>query len=303
MGLLLWRIARPRGYFLGRLQVSDGKNTKSVWVPIDRRTINPDVKIENPPQGVIVFRPTESFTYPNASSQVDVLVDEVKRITKHGKPNAYSTLGDRPWNGESTKINIGVNPLLTRLDPGPRSGFRAEDILNDRRPIMRAVVIDFSAVATIDSTGIQSLVDARHQVNKYADREVEFHFANIISPWVRRALIAGGFGFGVPLKDFTEVSPVVAGNSSYSGSSSQQNNTEVNDLKHRVKNYITNTDYKDKRFQTQDEYDLNLAERGNDDQDHWGALISNDTPFFHLDIPDLSLLPPDDKKVYADDSS
>lgn len=250
-----------------------------------------------------MFRPTESFTYPNASSQVDVLVDEVKRITKHGKPNAYSTLGDRPWNGESTRINIGVNPLLTRLDPGPRSGFRAEDILNDRRPIMRAVVIDFSAVATIDSTGIQSLVDARHQVNKYADREVEFHFANIISPWVRRALIAGGFGFGVPLKDFTEVSPVVAGNSSYSGSSSQQNNTEVNDLKHRVKNYITNTDYKDKRFQTQDEYDLNLAERGSDDQDHWGALISNDTPFFHLDIPDLSLLPPDDKKVHADDSS
>lgn len=193
--------------------------------------------------------------------------------------------------------------MLTWLDPGPRSGVRAEDILNDKRPVMRAVVIDFSAVATIDSTGIQCLVDARHQINKYADREVEFHFAKIISPWVRRALLAGGFGFGVPLKDFTEVAPVNTGDSTYSGSNSQNSSTEKNDLKHRVKSYITNTDYKDKRFRTQDEYDLDLAEKGDDGQDQWGALISNDTPFFHLDIPDLSLLPPDDKRMYADDSS
>lgn len=176
--------------------------------------------------------------------------------------------------------------------------------MNDKRPVMRAVVIDFSAVATIDSTGIQSLVDARHQINKYADREVEFHFANIISPWVRRGLLAGGFGFGVPLRDFAEVAPVVEGNSSYSGSSSQQNNAETNDIKHRVKNYITNTDYRDKRFKTQDEYDLNQAEKGGDGQDQWSAVVSNDTPFFHLDIPDLSLLPPDSlKKIHADDSS
>lgn len=197
-----------------------------------------------------------------------------------------------------------MNPSLTQLDPGPRSGVKPEDILNDHRPVMRAVVIDFSAVATIDSTGVQGLVDARHQINKYADREVEFHFANIVSPWVRRALLAGGFGYGVPMRDFTEIVPVVASNSSYTGSSSQQNGTEPNDLKHRVKSYITNTDFKDKRFRTQDEYDISLAERGgDDDQGHWGAVISNDTPFFHLDIPDLSLLPPDNKKIHADDSS
>ena len=27
---------------------------------------------------------------------------------------------------------------------------------------------------------------------------MEFHFATILSPWVRRALLAGGFGTGVP---------------------------------------------------------------------------------------------------------
>lgn len=201
------------------------------------------------------------------------------------------------------RINVGVSPLLIYLDPGPRSGVKAaEAALRDQRPVMRAVVIDFSAVATVDSTGIQSLVDARHQINKYADREVEFHFANIISPWVRRGLLAGGFGFGVPLREFTEIAPVVEGNSSYSGSSS---GAEATDIKHRVKNYLTNTDFKDGRFKPQDEYDLNQAEKGGNDQgSSWGAVISNDTPFFHLDIPDLSLLPPDSlKKTHADDSS
>lgn len=201
------------------------------------------------------------------------------------------------------RINIEIYPLLTYLDPGPRSGVKAaEAALRDQRPVMRAVVIDFSAVSTIDSTGIQSLVDARHQINKYADREVEFHFANIISPWVRRGLLAGGFGFGVPLREFAEVAPIVTGNSSYSGSSSS---AEAIDIKHRVKNYLTNTDFKDGRFKTQDEYDLNQAEKGGKDQDSWGAVVSNDTPFFHLDIPDLSLLPPDTlkKTTLADDSS
>lgn len=174
--------------------------------------------------------------------------------------------------------------------------------MRDQRPVMRAVIIDLSAVATVDSTGVQSLVDARHQINKYADREVEFHFANIVSPWVRRGLLAGGFGFGVPLREFAEIAPVVEGNSSYSGSSS---GAEATDMKHRVKNYLMNTDFKDGRFKPQDEYDLNQAERGSNDQENsWGAVISNDTPFFHLDIPDLSLLPPDSlKKIHADDSS
>jgi len=97
--LLLYRIARPRGQFLGRLRLSDGQTTKEVFVPLDRRTINPDVKIRNPPLGVIIYRFSESFTYPNSSTQCDIIVDEVKRITKRGKANAFPTLGDRPWNG------------------------------------------------------------------------------------------------------------------------------------------------------------------------------------------------------------
>lgn len=38
----------------------------------------------------------------------------------------------------------------------------------------------------------------------------QFHFANILSPWIRRALVAGGFGKGVSAAEFpTEVAPVM----------------------------------------------------------------------------------------------
>ena len=99
IALLLYRLARPRGHFLGRLRISDGKNSRDIYVPVDRRGINPAVDVRNPPPGVVIYRPTESFTYPNSSTQCDTLVDEVKRVTKRGNANAYPTLGDRPWNG------------------------------------------------------------------------------------------------------------------------------------------------------------------------------------------------------------
>lgn len=48
----------------------------------------------------------------------------------------------------------------------------------------------------IDTTAIQALVDTRNEVERWADHPVEWHFATVLSPWIRRALIAGGFGTG-----------------------------------------------------------------------------------------------------------
>lgn len=291
--LLLYRIARPRGQFLGRLRLSNGKQARDIWVPVDKRILNPDAKIGNPPPGVVVFRPTESFTYPNASTQVDMLVDEIKRITKRGKPNAFPTLGDRPWN-----------------DIGPRRGYTREEIEGDKRPILHAVVLDFSAVASIDTTGVQCLVDTRRQLCKYADREVEFHFANIISPWVRRSLLAGGFGTGQPTAEFTEVAAVVP--------SFQGDNRAVASQRHRggaakeegklsnwqrFKGYVLSKDYKDHRFRGKEEYaDMEVSNGAADgrEKEHWGPILSQDTPFFHIDIPDLETLAFDDK-VHMDE--
>ncbi|CCF45474.1 hypothetical protein CH063_14547 [Colletotrichum higginsianum] len=89
-------------------------------------------------------------------------------------------LQDRPWN-----------------DPGPRRGAKID--MDDNRPIVRAIILDCSAVNNIDVTSIQGLIDVRNQLDHYAEPQVvEWHFANVNNRWTRRALAAAGFGFPSP---------------------------------------------------------------------------------------------------------
>ncbi|RCK59618.1 Sulfate permease 1 [Candida viswanathii] len=140
------------------------------WVPLTKENINAGINVLPPPPGVIVFKPVESFTYPNASDQVDKVSDEAKRLTKRAKPYNSSSAGSRPWN----------DPEIVEVE--------------DTRPVLRIVHFDFSTVASIDVTALQALVDLRKALNAYADREVEFHFSGINSPWIRRGLLNAGFG-------------------------------------------------------------------------------------------------------------
>jgi sodium-independent sulfate anion transporter 11 len=47
----------------------------------------------------------------------------------------------------------------------------------------------------LDVTSVQALVDTRDQIERWTDHPVEFHFASILSPWIRRSLVAAGFGY------------------------------------------------------------------------------------------------------------
>lgn len=97
VALLLFRIARPRGAFLGRVRIrpdvasppsyasaqdgSDGEASpvrapspplpagiRDVYLPLLPDGVrNPLVQVDPPPPGIIVFRFEESFIYPNAS--------------------------------------------------------------------------------------------------------------------------------------------------------------------------------------------------------------------------------------------
>jgi sodium-independent sulfate anion transporter 11 len=59
--------------------------------------------------------------------------------------------------------------------------------------------LDFTAVDHLDVTSVQNLIDVRGQLDRHASPDfVEWHFAGISSAWVRRALIAGGFGHPAP---------------------------------------------------------------------------------------------------------
>ncbi|KZT52049.1 putative sulfate permease [Calocera cornea HHB12733] len=202
--LLLVRIARPRGHFLGRVTVrADGPSiqngqegatvVREVWVPLDREghVMNPTLKVEAPPPGIIIYRFEESFTYPNSSRINQMIVDHAKELTRRGRDMSDVKASDRPWN-----------------DPGPRPG--QPDPADASKPILHAVVLDFSAVSQIDTTAVQNLVDLRSELEHWADAQVEFHFAGILSPWIRRALIAGGFGVGKPGRSLpVEIAPVV----------------------------------------------------------------------------------------------
>lgn len=42
---------------------------------------------------------------------------------------------------------------------------------------------------------MQALIDTRKEVERWINGPVEFHFAAILSPWTRRALVAAGFGY------------------------------------------------------------------------------------------------------------
>lgn len=158
------------------------------WVPLSQYNTNKDVQVVPPPPGVIVFRPVEAFAYPNASEQVDRVADEAKRVTRRGNPRLYANPGDRPWNDPG--------PLRWRL-PFWKEKFGSKietNLEDDTRPVLRIIHFDFSCVPSIDATAIQALVDIRKALNNYADREVEFHFSGINSPWVRRGLVQAGFG-------------------------------------------------------------------------------------------------------------
>ncbi|EEP76356.1 sulfate permease II [Uncinocarpus reesii 1704] len=206
--VLLYRTARAKGNFLGRVSVyrvthdnfhrrDDSKITKEdptwsvreAFIPLDHQDgSNPLIEAQTPYPGIFIYRFNEGFNYPNQARYLDTLTAFIFKETRRTQLERYDKLGDRPWN-----------------DPGPRNG--AQINLDDNRPILRAVVLDFAAVNNVDVTSVQGLIDIRNQLDRHAAPEVvEWHFANVNSRWTKRALAAAGFGYP------TSVSPESLGN-------------------------------------------------------------------------------------------
>ncbi|KAF7789562.1 hypothetical protein EIP86_000508 [Pleurotus ostreatoroseus] len=194
LALLLIRIARPRGYYLGKVTLRSAAETREVYVPLKPKgsLMNCNVEVTPPPPGIIVYRFEESYLYPNSSLLNSSLVDTVKAGYKRGVDFSQIRMGDRPWN-----------------DPGPKAG-HDENAENMKRPDLRAIVLDLSSVSHIDTTAIQALIDTRNEVERWTNHPVDFHFSTVLSPWIRRALIAGGFGTGTRSGVPREIAQVVS---------------------------------------------------------------------------------------------
>ena len=160
------------------------------WIPYDysySRELNKDVDVLPPPPGVIVFRPSESWSYLNCSKQYDKIYNYAVATTKKGQ-----FASEKVWNdpGEWSPPSFLKNIWKSKNDGRDA----VNSLYNDERPTLKVVAFDFSSVTQIDTTGAQTLVDLRAALSKYANRQVEFHFSGIISPWIKRSLINSGFG-------------------------------------------------------------------------------------------------------------
>ncbi|KAL0092673.1 sulfate transporter family-domain-containing protein [Phycomyces blakesleeanus] len=180
--ILLFRIARPRFWGLGRvpLSTSTGSNTsqkvqeseeiqKYLYVPTNHPSLGP--LVEDLPAGILMCRIEESVTYPNSSFISDKIITYAKQNTRrHG---AVISKGDRAWNDDADPVKEAARSQL---------------------PILHALIIDFSSVNRLDSSGLQSIADAKNTLNRYSGHDVEFHFTNLVQPSIRRSLIVAGFG-------------------------------------------------------------------------------------------------------------
>ncbi|TBU50099.1 sulfate permease [Dichomitus squalens] len=267
LALLLIRIARPRGQFLGRVTLHYTKESSSrdVYIPLkpNKFLMNSEVKVDPPSPGIVVYRFEESLLYPNSSLVNDAIVDYVKGHTKRGKDMTGVKASDRPWN-----------------DPGKNSNVEAED--NESKPLFHAVVLDFSAVSHIDTTGIQALIDTRMEVERWADRPIEFHFATVLSPWIRRALIAGGFGVRSN-SGYThfheEIAPVTRYHDQYIAD--PEHAERVVDVVGRVVDPeagMSSIQINTGSTRSSSDGTVQLVPNGS------GLLMLPDTPFFHLDL-------------------
>ncbi|KAI8369704.1 sulfate transporter family-domain-containing protein [Blakeslea trispora] len=176
--ILLFRIARPRFWSLGRIPLNQksASTDKSLaneqsylYVPQSHPSLGK--LVEELPSGILMCRIDESFTYPNSGFISDRIISYCKERTRRQQTNLSK--GDRSWNDDSDAVKEAQRANLPRL---------------------HALIIDFASVNRLDSSGLQAIVDAQNALNRYAGHHVEFHFSNILHPGIRRSLIVAGFG-------------------------------------------------------------------------------------------------------------
>jgi solute carrier family 26 (sodium-independent sulfate anion transporter), member 11 len=216
--MLLYRILKAKGRFLGRVKVHSllgdrivgdedlgGKPpgefgkfnmgqrdapTRSIYIPIDHEDgSNPAVHVSDPYPGVFIYRFEEGFSYPNASHALENLTEHIFKVTRRTDLKSFERPGDRPWNNPGPSRREIKRAIAAGLDPGMIGE-------NPDFPTLKAVIFDCSSVNNLDVTSVQMLIDVRNQLDRYAAPDVvDWHFANVQKRWAKRALIAGGFGY------------------------------------------------------------------------------------------------------------
>ncbi|KAF9985288.1 hypothetical protein BGZ75_003160 [Mortierella antarctica] len=180
--VLLYRVARPNFHVLRQL-----KDRPDVFVD---ESVTSNFETVAAPHGVLVFRIEESTTFPNTEAFKTWVVDECYKYTRFG--GVVKPVSERLWSDD---LEVHVRKLR-QIAHGKESNITDDDL-----PRLRAVILDFSAVNNIDSTGLQGLFDLRELLRDYAgvDQEVledqrlffEMHFVGIQANVLRVLELSG----------------------------------------------------------------------------------------------------------------
>jgi sodium-independent sulfate anion transporter 11 len=214
--MLLFRILRSRGRFLGRVKVksmlddhvvgdhheigrageygtftgSPEAPSRNVFLPITHADgSNPEVELDNPYPGIFIYRFTEGFNYTNASHSLEYMTEYIFTHTRRTNLEHFDKPGDRPWNEPGPSRRKLKAAVAAGIDPG-----RIE--VDENLPTLKAIILDFSSVNHVDITSVQQLIDVRNQLDRYAAPDtVDWHIACIGNRWAKRSLAAAGFGY------------------------------------------------------------------------------------------------------------
>jgi sodium-independent sulfate anion transporter 11 len=190
------------------------------WVPNPKDSYNPSlvhtryvnnyINIEQAPPNVLVYRLSESFIYTNSSLQIDHIIYKVRenfRPFNSDRERLWCeyTFAEKDWDFKSWKGKSKqfANKLLRRnqsetdddyLGSADDDFITKKKKIDEAKPVLKILHLDFSQVVGTDSTSVQSLLDLQSTIDNYVGSGWEMHFSGIINPWVLRSLINAGFG-------------------------------------------------------------------------------------------------------------
>ncbi|KAH6853393.1 sulfate transporter family-domain-containing protein [Chaetomium sp. MPI-CAGE-AT-0009] len=214
--MLLYRILRAQGRFLGRVRVASmlddhvvgddkcpgreyGTFTgapeapfRNVFLPITHADgSNPEVELDNPYPGIFIYRFAEGFNYTNASHSLSYMTDYIFSHTRRTNLESFDRPGDRPWNDPGPSRRKLKAAAAAAASSTPNLSTPSTNL-----PTLKAIILDFSSVNHVDITSVQQLIDVRNQLDRYAAPDtVDWHIACISNRWAKRALAAAGFGY------------------------------------------------------------------------------------------------------------
>ncbi|KAJ4248466.1 hypothetical protein NW762_012803 [Fusarium torreyae] len=285
--LLLVRIARTKGQFLGRVHVQqidpsqddqmtgtdkpDKATTREIYLSLTRDDAsNKDVMVESPHPGVLIYHFPEGLNYLNQALHLKTLTDYVYTHTRPMAEEPSSNKSDALWCD---------SPIIYKQDV--------------ELPMLRAIVIDCSTINNIDITSVQGLVDVRAALDRWVSPSIlEWHFGGLRNRWARRALAVAGFGHRPTddchaLGSWTTITPLAGSFGETNGNGRRKQSTDDESaIDARCSARGTESSIKTSKDQTDEQVRSTVTPRDSDLEKLQGLqpIFALDRPLFHADL-------------------